>query len=652
VSDSAIEEIKRRLDVVDVVSQTVQLKRSGKSFKGLCPFHTEKTASFYVSPERGTWHCFGCGEGGDVFSFVQRRDNLDFPQTLRILAERAGVELERAARPDPSARERRDRLHAILESAALFYRASLGARQGGAARAYLAEREVAGETADQFGLGYAEPSGRALERHLLQAGFSIEEMVAAGALGQGDDGRTYDRFRERLIFPIRDAEGRAIGFGGRSLKPDQQPKYLNSPQTELFDKGASLYALDLARTAIREARQAVVVEGYMDALIAHQHGFRNVVATLGTSITERHMELLRRLAPEVVLALDADAAGEKATMRGLDVARESLADESPTILWVRGLGRFFGDRRTQVKAIVLPAGQDPDEVIRSDPEVWRRLAIQALPVVDFVLSGLARRHELGTSAGQREAAREAMAVVQDLPDPIERAHYIQRLARLLNTREEFLLQAAETRPRRHSSSPSTPRPIGAPYDERLEEYVLALVLRASGASSSASVPTGRNPAVRTESEARTARGPEPADFDGAAHRAILVQLGELQTWPDPATALERLSQELGAAFETPLARLRTLDEENERLTTEEVVRELRVRTLELRKVRLFRQHQALDSVLRDEADLLDPDERHEYQRRLAHLATNLGHVFDEQRQLGAIGSASWSARRGQEVLGG
>ena len=338
MADSAIEEIKRRLDIVDVVGQTVDLKRAGKSFKGLCPFHAEKTPSFTVSPERGTFHCFGCGEGGDVFSFVQRRDNLDFREALQELANRAGVELERgsASRPDPAERAERDRLHALLSAAADFYRAELAGPRGGNARAYVESRGLTAETIDAFGLGYAEPSGRALERHLLAAGFTHEEAVKAGALGQADDGRTYDGFRDPLVFPIRDAEGRAIGFGGRALRADQQPKYLNSPQTELFDKGANLYALDRAAAAIREARRAIVVEGYMDALVAHQHGFRNVVATLGTAIGERHIQILRRLASEVVLALDADAAGVRAAIRGFEVAGQSLVDESPTILRVRG----------------------------------------------------------------------------------------------------------------------------------------------------------------------------------------------------------------------------------------------------------------------------------------------------------------------------
>ncbi|MBA2446564.1 MAG: DNA primase [Chloroflexi bacterium] len=628
MADSAIEEIKRRLDPVDVIGQTVQLKRAGRSFKGLCPFHSEKSPSFVVSPERGTWHCFGCSEGGDIFSFVQRRDNLDFPEALRLLAARAGVEVERISRPDPGVREQRDRLHALVEAAALFYRSALTSSDGGRARAYLDGRGLVDATVERFGLGYADPSGRTLERHLLKAGFPVDDAVAVGALGRSEEGRTYDRFRDRVIFPIRDGDGRAIGFGGRAMRDDQQPKYLNSPQSELFDKGANLYALDQAAGPIREARRAIVVEGYMDALIAHQHGFANVVATLGTAIGERHIQTLRRLAPEIVLALDADPAGVKAALRGSDVASDTTADESPTILRVRGLGRFFADRRTEIKVMLLPAGRDPDDVIRADPALWARLASQALPIVDFVLHGLAQRHDLSASAGQREAAREAMTVIQDLPDPIERAHYIQRLARILNTREEFLLQAAGTRPRRQAAVEA---PVAEPprsQGEQLGDLVLALLLRAPS----------------------DATRPEAADFESAEHRAVYERLGRLAPPSNADAALDWLAHELGATFAPTLVRLRAAYDENERLTLDEASKELHVRTLELRKQRLFRQHQALDSALREDADRLSAAERRAYEERLAALAAHLGALFVEQQRLGVVGSASWSVRRGHEVL--
>jgi DNA primase len=632
--DAAIEEIKRRLDLVDVIGQSVQLKRSGRNFKGLCPFHSEKTPSFYVTPERGTWRCFGCGEGGDVFTFVQRRDNLEFPEALRILAERAGVEVGRPAPPDPERRERRDRLHAILESAALLYRGTLGDAGGAATRAYLDRRGVSRAAIERFGLGYAEPTGRALAQHLTRAGYGLEEAVEAGALGQSEDGRIYDRFRGRVMFPIRDGEGRMIGFGGRALADDQQPKYLNSPQTELFDKGGSLYALDQAKAAIRSAGRAIVVEGYMDALIAHQHGFANVVATLGTAITDKHIHELRRQAPEVVLCLDADTAGMRAAVRGSDVALGSTVDESPRIPIPRsrGMGAFYLGRRTRLRIAVLPAGRDPDDVIREDPEMWTRLIDGALPVVDFVLASLHDRHDLTSGDGRREAVREAMEIIQELPDPIERARYIQRLAQLLNVPESFLLQTAGTRPRRvgAAATPGPPpaEPVRVGYEEKLQDLVLALLLRGPG----------------------DAAPPDPADFESAAHRAILDRLLALRPI-EPRTFLETVARDLGPAAEPVVERLLRVDRETERLVAEVVAKELEIRTLKLRELRLFRQHQALNSVVA-EAERLSEAEHRTYQERLAHIAADIGDVLARQRQLGAVGSTSWSARRGQEVLGG
>ncbi len=631
--DSAIEEIKRRLDLVDVVGQAVQLKRSGRAFKGLCPFHTEKTPSFYVWPESGTWRCFGCSEGGDVFTFVQKRDNLEFPEALRLLGERAGVEVGRTTTPDPARRERQERLQALLESAALFYRGALANEGGETARGYLEQRGLGRESIDRFGLGFAEPTGRALSQHLARAGYGLEEAVEAGALGQADDGRIYDRFRGRVMFPIRDGEGRMIGFGGRALADDQQPKYLNSPQTELFDKGGSLYALDQARAAIRAAGRAIVVEGYMDALIAHQSGFENVVATLGTAITDKHVHELRRLAPEVVLCLDSDAAGMRAAVRGSDVALQATADERPTHLRLPGRAAFQLEGRVRLKAMLLPEGKDPDEVIRQDAELWTRLVADAQPIVDFVLSSLNTRYDLGTREGRRDAAREAMEIIQALPEPIERARHIQRLAHLLNVPESTLLQTVGSRPRR-VGSPAPPHespteaPARATYDEKLQELVLALVLRAP----------------------RDVPGPDPADLESPGHRAAL-EIILARRGGEPSEILDALSTELGPPMAPFIERVRRADLENERIAPEVISKELQIRTLDLRKQRLSRQYQALDSVLA-EAERLSEAEHRAYQERLAHLAADFGDVLAQQQALGAVGSTSWSARRGREVLGG
>ena len=666
--DTTIDEIKRRLDIVDFVSQTVQLKRSGKAFKGLCPFHNEKSGSFYVWPDTGTWRCFGCNEGGDLFSFIQKRDNLDFKETLRMLAQRAGVTVEERDRPDPSVRQERDRLLAVLESAALFYRASLMSEGGAATRAYAEQRGITAESSERFGLGYSDAGGRGLERHLTRAGYTVEECVKAGALGQSEDGgRVYDRFRERLIFPIRDMDGRVIGFGGRALHPDQQPKYLNSPQNELFDKGANLYALDRARDEIRKQGRAIVVEGYMDALIPHQAGFTNVVATLGTALTERHVQLLRRQsAREIVLCLDNDAAGLRAALRGSGVAHDTTRDEAPRIdFGLLNRSERFGrrergpeiyvERRTVLKAFSLSGGKDPDEVVRHDPDQWVRESAAAKPVVDFVFDNLPRVYDLSQTNGRREAAQAAVGLVYDVADPIDRDQYLQRLAVIIgtdvNTLREVLRRkmhvvnrpdswsAPSFGPTQHASSGSAapqsgpPAPLLSPPidpEERLQDFVIALLLRAGQVDA----------------------WPEHHDFVSPAHRAILEQLRLAPPWPDVATAIFRLQDALGSAVSETLARVQARDEENERLAPEDVLRELDVRRLELRKHNLFRQTEALHSALQEEGEGLSAAERHESKERLRHLAASINETIVEQHRLGVVGTASWSIRRGQEVLGG
>ena len=311
-----VEEIKARLDIVDVVGQYVQLQKAGRSFKANCPFHSEKTPSFIVSPERQSWHCFGaCGSGGDVFSFVMRREGIEFVEALRLLAARAGVALPEQRR-SPEEDRQRERVHSANEAAARWYHELLVKNDmGEKAWEYVQGRGIDAPTAEAFLIGYSPPSWEATREHLRERGYSDAELLAASLLVEGEKG-LHDRFRGRLMFPIRDARGRFAGFGARALDerttPDggpPGPKYLNTAQTAVFDKGSMLYALDRAQDGIRREGQAVIVEGYMDVIAAHQRGFDNVVATMGTSLTERQVRLLKRQTRSIVLALDADAAG-------------------------------------------------------------------------------------------------------------------------------------------------------------------------------------------------------------------------------------------------------------------------------------------------------------------------------------------------------
>jgi DNA primase len=476
-----VEEVKARLDIVEVIGQYLPLQRAGRTFKANCPFHSEKTPSFIVSPERQSWHCFGaCGTGGDVISFVMRKEGIEFVEALRMLAARAGVTLAERSGRRPEDEERRERLHAANEAAARWYHELLQSEAGEDAWRYLQGRGVDAATAQTFLLGYSPQSWDATQAHLRERGFSDGELLATGLLVEGERG-PHDRFRGRLMFPIRDAKGRFVGFGARALD-DTPPKYLNTAQTELFDKGGMLYAMERAQDAIRSEGQAVLVEGYMDVIAAHQCGFENVVATMGTSLTERQVRLLKRQTRNIVLALDADAAGSEAALRGHEVVEEALKDSGdrdtvPVVTW-RGLVRYQDAAAVELKVAALPAGRDPDDVIRSEPEAWRSLVAAALPVLDYRFQAASERHDLSTPKGRSEAVQELLPLLDPLSDPVVRAHYLQRLARLSLLSEEELSRMAPRKGRMPKSvTTGGSPPLEDTQGESRERYLLALLLR-------------------------------------------------------------------------------------------------------------------------------------------------------------------------------
>lgn len=464
-----IQAVKDRADIVDIVGQSVALKRAGRTFKAPCPFHQEKTPSFVVNPERQTWHCFGaCSTGGDVFQFLMRRDNLTFGEALRQLAAQVGVEVGGS---DAGPREDYGRLLAANDAAAAFFRHLLGAHPAAeAARAYVAKRGVDAATEEAFGLGFALDSYDSLRAHLAERGFSEDEMLQAGLLSEGEHNR-YDRFRNRLIFPIRDDRGRVIGFGGRVLG-DALPKYLNSPQTPLFDKSGVLYALDRAKDAIRASQSAVVVEGYMDVIAAHQFGITNVVATLGTALTERHVALLKRFTKRVILAMDADAAGIEAAMRGDEVVRRAGASDpdapvETTVDWT-GMVRLHAVSPVDVHVFTVPSGKDPDEAIRADPAAFSALAERAVPPFQFRL-----RHELAKvdradSRAMLELADRLLPVIGGVSDRSLQSLYLSQLATATGVREE------ELGVRLRDVSGATPRPTAVTLRERGDSTPVAL----------------------------------------------------------------------------------------------------------------------------------------------------------------------------------
>ncbi|MEX2237505.1 MAG: DNA primase [Dehalococcoidia bacterium] len=479
---SLTEEIKQRVDLFDVVSESVQLQKSGRNWKANCPFHQEKTPSFYVFPDRQYWQCFGaCAEGGDVFSFVQKREGLDFREALRQLAARAGVEMRSQSGRPAGEDDRFDRLRAANEAAAAFYHSLLlQSAQGADALQYAEGRGLDGATIRAFQLGFA-PGRGAMLSHLSERGFSSSELVEAGVCIEGERG-LFDRFHDRLIFPIRDERGRVVGMGGRTMV-DDPAKYLNTPQTPIFDKSGLLYALDKARDAIREKDQVVIVEGYMDVIAAHQFEHRNVIASMGTALTEKQVHLLKRFTRHLVLALDADAAGTEATLRGIEVAAGEAEREATPVVTARGFVRLQEQSATEIKILSIPEGKDPDELIRRDPARWEELIAGARPVVDHLLEQLPARFDVNDP---REAAKAVDLVVPALAaivDPITRDLYVQRLARLVHVDENVVRArlTAPAPPRRRPANAGGPPATSAPparartAGEPVEEYLLALL---------------------------------------------------------------------------------------------------------------------------------------------------------------------------------
>src|SRR5215831_6027969 len=361
-SQALLDDIRAAVDIVDLVGGFVNLRKAGSHWKGLCPFHSEKTPSFTVNPQKGIFHCFGCGVGGDAFGFVMRQDRLSFPEAVRALAKSTGIALpdEHGARSGDSGREE---LIRVMELAGRFYTDTLWKPAGERARAYLAQRGIDTQIARQFGLGYAPEGWESLLTFMKSEKVSEEALIAAGlAVAREHRAGAYDRFRGRLLFPIRDLQGRIVAFGGRGFG-DEQPKYLNSPETPLYTKGNLLYAADLARPTIQSQNRALLVEGYVDCIMAHQYGFTGTVAALGTAFTPAQLALLRRYCDEVVTFFDADAAGQKAAAR----AEELLEPTGGGFAWaVNRSGGFESGGALRVKVALLPAGHDPDTFLRAE----------------------------------------------------------------------------------------------------------------------------------------------------------------------------------------------------------------------------------------------------------------------------------------------
>jgi DNA primase len=486
---TAIDEIKARLDILDVVSQSVELRRAGRNHTGLCPFHSNtRTPAFVVWPDTGTWRCFGeCNEGGDVISYVMKKEGWDFVETLKILGEQVGVDVRPPTPEQQEHIEESERLRLLLEDAVTFFRHNLlNTPDGQKALEYWHGRGLADETIEGFSLGYASKGWDTAANHFKSKGYSEQELLDAGLASERDSGGLYDRFRDRITLAIRDERGRMSGFGARTLDPEGLPKYLNSPQTDIFDKGRTLFGLDRARRDIRARDQVVIVEGYMGVMAPHQAGFTNVVATMGTALTEHHLRLIKRFTRRIVLAMDSDAAGIKATMRGLEVARQTLDREGEVAFDARGLLRQEGRLQADIRVTTLPPGMDPDDVINRDPAEWEQLVENAKPVVIHVMETLAADRDIDDPKAKTEIAAQVMPLIQDIPNAIERETYRQQLARLLRIDERSLTLPRSARPARRTYQPRTAKVQAPPVKsvpsvvsgiQKREVHILGILIR-------------------------------------------------------------------------------------------------------------------------------------------------------------------------------
>ena len=468
---SEIDEIKSKLDVVEIVSEKVRLQRAGRNFKANCPFHNEKTPSFIVDPGRQSWRCFGsCGVGGDVFSFVMKTENMEFPDALKMLAHRTGVELRGYQR-----NESRDSYFEINKIALDFYKDSLSTNEAVVARNYLESRGVNQRSVNDFELGYS-PRGRdSLKSHLMFHEVDLEKAVECGLINRLDDGTTRDFFWGRLMFPIFDRSGRPTGFGARALD-DSMPKYINTSATPIFDKRNTLYGFHMAREAIRNADLGVIVEGYMDVIAAHEYGYENVVASMGTALTVEQVRQLKNLATTFVLALDQDVAGQEATLRSLESAWQIFGDSSR-----RSQDPLFAGNPTKINIVSLPEGKDPDEFIRTHGSEWEKVVKDALPLMEYLIPVVSDRFDINSPGGKGRVV-ESLSPIFRLLDPFDLEKYVGMLADQLSATQETVQSALKQVPRRRSprstSTNTNPQLENSKQKEnsyRLDEYTLSLM---------------------------------------------------------------------------------------------------------------------------------------------------------------------------------
>jgi len=425
--NSQIEEIKNRLDIVDVIRGYINLQKAGNNYKAVCPFHSEKTPSLMVSPEKQIWHCFGCGKGGSIFDFVMEIEGVDFGDALKMLAQRAGVKLDRAdSQLSESWKTERTRLYEICDLASRFFVKQLEASQTGQKMIqYLKERGLKEQTIKDWQIGYAPGNWQSLVNFLNSRGYSGEELVKAGLAVKSEkssEGKYYDRFRERIIFPLKNINGTIVGFSGREnpQKPSEKMgKYINTPNTLIYDKSKVLYGLDKSKLALRKKDMCIIVEGQMDVIMSHQAGFDNVIASSGTAVSPWQLKIINRYTENLATAFDMDIAGETATKRGIDLAVAA------------GLN---------TKVISLSGEKDPADYIRKDPSLWEEAINKSKEVIEFYFDIAFSKYDTKSAEGKKKISKLILPIIKKIPNHIEQAHWLQELGKKLMVSEKDIIE--------------------------------------------------------------------------------------------------------------------------------------------------------------------------------------------------------------------
>jgi len=551
-----------------------------------------------------------------------KKQNWDFQETLKYLADRAGVQLKPPTPEELVAEEEHGQLRAILEEAASYYHYQLrNTPEGQKALAYLKGRGLSDEIIETFGLGYAPNSHEGIIRYFKNKGRSDTHLKEVGLVSERDDGSIYDKFRHRIIFPIRDSRGRMAGFGGRVLNPDDIPKFLNSPQTAVFDKSALLYGLEHARTPIRALDQVVIVEGYLDVIALHQAGFTNTVSPMGTALTEQQLRMLKRLTHRFILALDPDAAGDKATLRGLQIARQTMDRESEPVFDSRGLVAHESRLQADIRVTTLPAGMDPDDVVNADPTAWQSILENAKPVVIHVMETLASGRNVDDPKTRSEIAGQVLPLINEVPDPIERETYRQRLARLIKVDERLLTGGESTggikrkrpRPAQVKAADHKPEITFLAGNALLEAHILGILVRRP------EMVFYVDRALHESHLMHISR----LDFELAEYQAIfeLVQASISQDQSEPMHyVLNGLSLPLMEIVDNLLERTEKLDPKDDRVL-EDVMRAL----LEIRRRQVSEEINQVRFQM-DEATTAGDIRTKEYEERIAKCSRMLRNI--------------------------